>query len=529
MRRFFHSAWFRSGSAFAAWLLLAGFAAAQTATPPPPPADTPQDSLQQPAPETNVRAVRLNSVYGSVKVLSDGQVDFQQADLNMPLVQGMKIVTADDGRAEIELEDGSVARVTPNSSITLTKLNRAGDGTAITQIEADSGLTYYELDSRAGQYSVTFGPDTITPVDSAIFRVDLDSSPAQVAVMHGSVHAANDQGLEAEAQTDQTLQLNLSNPNEYQLEQSITANSWDQWNSDRDQALAQVAANASASGGDESPALAELDASGDWYDVPGYGTGWSPSGVGADWDPYGTGSWGYYTGIGYTWISPYSWGWWPYHCGAWSWFDGFGWLWFPGNCGWGGIGVGRGWYPYGTVWTAPPGYRIPRRPLVVHPPHGPIHQPKHGPRPAEPVILVNRQPTYRSIASTDAPRLLRLNGNTIAPITGVHTRNGFTAGKDGQPGSFIRPAYGTTFRPGFMPGTTQPVNRPGTGFMPAPRPGNLGTRIQPSQPVRAPAPVFRAPQPMRFPAMRAPEPSPVFHAPPSPPSFHPAAPASHGR
>jgi hypothetical protein len=113
-----------------------------------------------------------------------------------------------------------------------------------------------------------------------------------------------------------------------------------------------------------------------------------------------------------------------------------------------------------------------------------------------------------------------LNGNNIAPIAGAHARNGFTAGPATAPGSFIRPAYG----PIFKTGATQPINRP--AFMPAPRQGNLGiTKAQPSQPA------FRAPQPMRAPApiMRAPALAPVFHVPPPPPSFHPAAPAGHGR
>ena len=93
------------------------FAFAQDATPPPPPPDAPPASVQQPAPETNVRAVRLSDVQGTVQVFNGTEVAFSQAQLNMPVVEGMKLVTAEDGRAEIQFEDGSVARVTPNSSV----------------------------------------------------------------------------------------------------------------------------------------------------------------------------------------------------------------------------------------------------------------------------------------------------------------------------------------------------------------------------------------------------------------------------
>ena len=39
---------------------------------------------------------------------------------NMPAVEGMRFVTGDNGRLEVEFEDGSVARVTPDSSIRLS-------------------------------------------------------------------------------------------------------------------------------------------------------------------------------------------------------------------------------------------------------------------------------------------------------------------------------------------------------------------------------------------------------------------------
>ena len=68
-------------------LLLFGSAAgsvhAQTATPPPPPPDTPPDSIQQPAPDVDVRAVRSSDVQGDVQVLTAAEQAFSQAQLNM--------------------------------------------------------------------------------------------------------------------------------------------------------------------------------------------------------------------------------------------------------------------------------------------------------------------------------------------------------------------------------------------------------------------------------------------------------------
>lgn len=507
--------WLPYGLVFGLVFSSCGFMLAQEeTTAPAPPADTQAPSLQQQAPVTNVRAVRLSNVYGTVQVLKGNEVAFESAEPNMPIVEGMKLVAAVDGRAEVQFEDGSVARVTPNSSITFTKLDRNPDGSTVTVIQADSGLTYYELNGRAGQYTVQFDGDSVIPNDSSIFRVDLDRAP-ELAVTHGSVHAANDQGLSADVHTNQTAHFDAGNPNEYQLVESVTASSWDQWNSDRDEALAELDNSATearaATGNPDNPAWSDLDAYGDWYDVPGYGEGWSPSGVGADWDPYGLGSWGYYGGIGYTWISGYSWGWWPYRCGAWSWFDGFGWMWFPGNCGWAGAGFGGGWYPYGVIWTIPPGYHCLHRPVR-------IHHPGQEPGRPDPLIAVNRGPQFaqefKSVAAaTPAPRVFQYEGKNIAPLErSIHPSQGGPLGEgftstivQADPSAMIRRAYnGIQYRP--SDGRT--VYQPGNTYTPAFRSGAIGGGRYVTPAPRS-SPVYRAPSP---------SPAPVFHAPASAPA-----------
>jgi hypothetical protein len=257
--------WLKWQLALSFCLMITGFAAAQdAATVPPPPADTQANSLQEPPPDAGVRAVRLSDVQGSVQVLDASGTAFGQAQPNMPVVQGMKLVTAEDGRAEIQFEDGSVARVTPNSSIKMAVLSRNADGSTLSVIEADGGLTYYELNGRGGQYTVRMGPDNLIPVDSSSFRIDQDNNPAILAVTHGSVHVSNDQSLAADVHTNQSMRFDAQNPDEFQLVDSVTANSWDQWNSDRDEGLAELdenATNARAStGSPDNPAWSDLDA-----------------------------------------------------------------------------------------------------------------------------------------------------------------------------------------------------------------------------------------------------------------------------
>lgn len=485
-------------AAFALVLAVAAFAQ-QPAVPPPPPDSQPssQPSMQEPPEPNNVRAVRISDVEGKIQVFNGSEPAFDQALQNMPVVEGMRFVTGDDGRVEIQFEDGSVARVTPNSSLTLAQLRRNGDGSTVTTIDANSGLTYYELNGRAGQYSVRFGPNTVTPTDSSIFRINLDGNPADLAVTHGTVHITDGQNLALDVHTNQSIRFDTENPSQYQLAQSVAADTWDQWNSDRDQALATLEENATtaraSTGNPDDAAWNDLDYYGDWYNVPGYGMAWAPSGVGSGWDPFGVGSWGYYNTVGYAWISPYPWGWWPYHCGAWNWFDSFGWMWFPGNCG-SGFFAG-GWYPYAAVWRCPPNYRPPLRPVSV-PPRGPRPRIPH----PEPLVAVNRGPQFadgfRALGSVKpTSRIFNYDGRSIAPAeatirvrAGGPIGEGFTAAVTRTNPEVLDRSYvraGTPGRGGYQPSGAGYL--PPSAYRPAPGPMPRST-YTPSAPPHISAP-----------------------------------------
>jgi len=554
--------------AFALALLPGLAVSAQVQSPQPPPSPQaippapPADTANQAAPAANQRTVRLSYVKGDVQVYQGDQVVFQNALQNMPLTEGMRIVTGSDGRAEVQFEDGSVARAAPNSSFELAQLTTSADGSLVTEVDALSGLTYYEINGQGGQYTVRFGPQTISPTGDAVFRIDLDGNSPEVADMQGNLQFLQEQNLIVATYSGQSIRFNADDPSLYTLSDTITNDSWDQWNSDRDQQLAQLqqegAQSGASNGNPDNAAWDDLNYYGDWYNVPGYGEAWAPSGVGPDWDPFGVGAWGYYPSFGYTWISSYPWGWWPYHCGAWSWFNGYGWLWFPGNCGWGGYGgYSTGWYPWVNVWTIPPGYSVPPRPgnPPFRPHHG-IHGPLHR-IDAYPLVHVNRGQQFASVfhpvgsgGPRPVPRNFHWKGHTVKPIPRVPPPSGIGPRSSG-PGNGFQPqpilprgGFRTPYAP-VNPGLPHPFH-PGSGSRPTPPRQNANPpsrgggntnpfpRFHPQPTPRpTPPPVFRPapmprPMPMPRPAPRPvpmPHPGPVFHPAP-PPAFHPA-PAPH--
>jgi hypothetical protein len=75
---------------------------------------------------------------------------------------------------------------------------------------------------------------------------------------------------------------------------------------------------------------------GAFSDAGGCGSMWRPYFTSASWDPYSAGAFAYYSGAGYSWVSPYPWGWTPYHSGSWAYCPGTGWGWQPGGA-WTGL------------------------------------------------------------------------------------------------------------------------------------------------------------------------------------------------
>jgi FecR protein len=339
------------------------------------------------------RAARLSSVDGKVQISLGSQVIADQAVANAPLFEGTRVATAEDGRAEIQFEDGSVARLSPNSALTLTVLSGQGGG-GDSEIVLDAGLGYFELrgPGPAGKISVGFGDSVVTAGGFTVLRINLDNPPGEMAVFSGNAHLERGGAQAVDLHGGESEVPNGADPSHYDLSESIEPDSWDTWNSDRDQMLAAEGSSRTAAtqgfADSSNPAWNDLDANGNWYNVPGQGNIWSPNEASdAGWDPYGSGYWMWTPRFGYVWVSGYSWGYLPFQCGNWNFYDNFGWGWAPGMGGcarrWGG-----GYYGL-NIGMIPGGYRPPLRPRPR--PRGPAGSGE--PIGVHPMLAVNRHPS----------------------------------------------------------------------------------------------------------------------------------------
>src|SRR3981081_3497818 len=88
------------------------------------------------------RAARLSFLQGDVTVDHMDNTAGDPAQINMPLAEGARLTTGEDGQAEVEFEDGSVVRLTPKSSLGLSVLNIDPAENFHTQMTLLHGLIY---------------------------------------------------------------------------------------------------------------------------------------------------------------------------------------------------------------------------------------------------------------------------------------------------------------------------------------------------------------------------------------------------
>lgn len=424
-----------------------------------------QDDVQPASQGTGqpARAIRLSYIDGQARLTQGDQVLADQAVVNTPLLEGMQLATSDSGKAEIQFEDGSVVRIPPDSSLALSALRGTGSG-ADAELTLNSGLAYFELQGgyQNGKINVHFGNSTVTTSGFTVLRIDMDRAPGQVSVFSGNAHLDSNNGaVEIDLHDGESVALNATDPSHYDMAETIEPDSWDGWNSDRDQVLTTEAATQTGApanmGQNQNPAWNDLDANGNWYNVPGQGYIWSPyDAANAGFDPYGNGNWMWTPGFGYIWASGYPWGYLPFQCGAWNFYDSFGWGWAPGMGGcnpWWGMGF-YGGPNYGYV---PSGYRpiprpiLPRHPIAGHP---------------VPVVAINHPVPvgHGSFPARNFNKPVTIAGNSVRPLQPLPNQPGYNH----SPTMIVGTARGNNTRPvAGQPGGERPGYSKPSGFSPA--------------------------------------------------------------
>lgn len=308
--------------------------------------------------ESKTRIVRLSEVQGTVQIDRGTGDGFDKAFINLPLVEGSKLKTGKDGRAEVEFEDGSALRLAPDSEVDVTRLSLGDDGQKLTGMQLVSGTVYanlhpknvYDKEKTGDQFLLNFARESISVAGATHFRLKLDSiNQATLAVFKGKVSATSPSGqFEVAEKHNATIELENTGLAENDSTKNDSANdsakkdsfviaknyetessdAWDRQQTDYHDRYASAGGSSISS--PYSYGMSDLNYYGSFMTVPGYGSVWQPYFTGANWSPFQDGGWAFYPGTGYMFVSGYPWGWMPYRYGNWVFVPGFGWVWEPG-------------------------------------------------------------------------------------------------------------------------------------------------------------------------------------------------------
>src|SRR5579885_3239023 len=277
---------------------------------------------------SHARIVRLSDVQGSVEIDKNTGVGFEKAFLNLPITQGSQIKTGEDGRAEIEFEDGSSMRLTPKTSIQFSTLGAADSGAHTSEVNLTEGMVYVNwLAKNSDQFTLNFAREKVTLDHPAHIRVDASPEIPNLAVLKGDVMVDGPDG-QLKVDKKKTATFDVADNDKSKIENKIAEAPLDDWDKEASAYHDQYAKNNSSPYG---YGTSDLNYYGSYTNVPGYGMMWQPYFTGVGWDPFMDGAWGFYPGYGYMFASAYPWGWLPYRYGNWMFVPGFGWMWQPGG------------------------------------------------------------------------------------------------------------------------------------------------------------------------------------------------------
>jgi FecR protein len=289
-------------------------------------------SLTAPAfADSQARVVRLSEVQGDVKIDRNLGQGYEKAFLNLPIMQGEKLQTKSDGRAEVEFEDGSTLRITPDTVIEFPQLSLRDSGAKVSAVHLQEGIAYVNFAGAKGdEFTLTFAHEKIAIAQAAHLRLEVADVTATVAAFKGDVRVEGDSGTVAVSK-NRTATFDLTNGDRSTLAKDVEPDPFDAWDKQQDQYHQQYGSNTYRSYSPYAYGTSDLNYYGNFFNAPGYGTVWQPYFAGAGWDPYMNGAWAFSPGFGYGWVSGYPWGWTPYHYGSWAYLPTYGWAWQPGG------------------------------------------------------------------------------------------------------------------------------------------------------------------------------------------------------
>lgn len=303
-----------------------------------------------------------NTDVARVSVIARGSVVVQRGDenaqlaatVNTPLLPGDFIATQAGTEAEVQLDGFTMLRLGENVQIRI-----ANNDSTVREVQLAAGTAILSIaHPESGAAQVDTPSITLRASGVGDYRITVDSDGTTlVTARNGSAEIVTPQQTYTLAPGKTIVAKGGAQNPEIGESPEVARDALDAFNVTRGRTVnsaldTDTYAPASIAGYDD------LNAYGNWIDVPPYGMVWNPN-VPAGWAPYRYGSWVWDDGFGWTWVASEPWGWTPFHYGNWFYCAPNGWCWYPP-----GLGMNPVWYPamvgwfgFGDYWGATLGWQ----------------------------------------------------------------------------------------------------------------------------------------------------------------------------
>src|SRR5467141_4418922 len=189
------------------------------------------------ADSSHARIIRLSLVQGDVRFARESHGDpldgsktaWESAELNLPIRQGYVLAT-DQGRAEVEFENGAMAFLKENTVLEFYDLS-LNDSARTTRLVLRQGSASFYVNPAGGDYfSVTGGDFTVEAEGRSTFRLDnyddgstVETYKGRVSVLHNknTTRLEKGQSLSMKAGDDSSLAI-ARLPDEDDFDRSVT-------------------------------------------------------------------------------------------------------------------------------------------------------------------------------------------------------------------------------------------------------------------------------------------------------------------
>jgi hypothetical protein len=317
---------------------------------------------------SDVRIVRLSQVRGKVQIDRHIGRSYEDAFANIPITGGARLRT-DIGLAEVEFEDNSTLRLTPDTEVAFTLLKRTAAGSTISAMKVLHGMVYASLaKTKDNTFTLSAGDATVALNPGSHIRLVVNGLNSNLAVLDGTVQFTDPSSTTMIAR-NKSLDFDVAN-SKPPAPAKVQASAFDQWDKNGVDYQKQYSSLRSAPGVSSLYGSSDLNYYGGFANMPGCGSLWRPYFASAAWSPFDNGMWAWYPSVGYSWVSPYPWGWLPYHSGNWVSCGGAGWGWRPGGS-WAGLRNVALTMPAGTISRSLT--KVPKAPLAGRPAIVPVN------------------------------------------------------------------------------------------------------------------------------------------------------------